>query len=532
MKLRSITAKFILIVAVLMAMVMALQFYFITQTQQDVLSELNRISNSINTTTDRIFFENLNDSNVFSTFYSDSLDHFAKDILSHQHGIGEFFDEDENVIITESGDLLFQELRKNKRQKIPKADSLLKRTIKGSITWSGKAPYSKKVYKGKPQFKFETFIADSSTTSYEIVEIDINDNKMNIRKTPQGIVSVGSPKIKEDVVSFVFPNLTTPKAPQVLRYNYSTQNIASLINDIRDRNILITLALFALSLIAIAVIAGKFLKPIKSLNQSFDKVVQGDLDVTVESKSNDEIGELSDSFNHMVMELRKNKNKEVLINRQERLASLGQLAAGVAHEIKNPLNAINLTIEHLNDKFINSNEKQAAGYILSIQKEIKRLDKTVNNFLSYLRSESLIKNKVNVNELLDEIFDLYEHEMQINKIVLKKDYQHDFILELDAERFKTVIMNIIINAIQAMASGGEISVKSNKNKKSIIINDTGSGIAAQNLENIFDLFYTTKSAGTGLGLPTAYKIVKEHGGEINIKSAEGQGTEVTIQFFD
>ena len=131
--------------------------------------------------------------------------------------------------------------------------------------------------------------------------------------------------------------------------------------------------------------------------------------------------------------------------------------------------------------------------------------------------------------MLDEIFNLYEREISFSKIRINKHYEGECILSLDAERFKTVLMNVVINAIQAMEKGGMIDIETDCTSGIIVIQDSGVGIPEKNLENIFDLFYTTKSAGTGLGLPTAYKIVKDHGGELSIESEEGKGTMVRIK---
>ena len=231
----------------------------------------------------------------------------------------------------------------------------------------------------------------------------------------------------------------------------------------------------------------------------------------------------------MVVELQKNREREKILQRKEKLASLGQLAAGVAHEIKNPLNAINLTIEHLRDKFAVDKDNQARKYIETIQSEIRRLDKVVNNFLSFIRSENLELTDINVDELISNVTHLLKRELESQKIELKLDLKKSFIHSLDGERFKTVILNVILNAVQAMPDGGKISISTNPEEKCIFIKDTGIGIPQKDLENIFDLFYTTKSSGTGLGLPTAYKIVKEHNGDIQITSEAGQGTEVRIQ---
>jgi len=504
-----------------MAFIMAIQLYYNNMMQEDILSELNRIKHSINTTTDRILVEQFEPGTV--TVFNDSMA-WETDFVDESN-----VDEEQVVV---NGNSKFW------RNKSPQTITKWPRKIPpsafiDSVHHSVKVVKDlnvrlDKIKKSKSNFRFNTTIIDSIGPEFEIVEYDLNFPRMENRVN--AFVKSADPVEENEVISFEFPNLMFSDEPGKLRYNYSTAEFNNTLDDIRDRNLLLTLGLFGLSIVIIAVVTGKFLKPIKSLNQSFDKVVQGDLDVVVQPRSKDEIGELSESFNHMVNELRKNRDKEELSHRQQRLASLGQLAAGVAHEIKNPLNAINLTIEHLNDKFINAKEQKAVAYINTIQKEIHRLDKTVNNLLNYLRSENLAKKETDVNNVLDEIFHLYEREINAANIILKKDYAEKCIINLDAERFKTVLMNVITNAIQAMENGGEIKVTTHQQEQSIIIEDSGKGIPQKNLENIFDLFYTTKSAGSGLGLPTAYKIMQEHGGTIHIQSDEKTGTKVIIRF--
>ncbi|KAA3614088.1 MAG: sensor histidine kinase [Calditrichaeota bacterium] len=524
MKLQSITVKFILIVSVLMASVLSIQFYFTNQAHEDILSELNRLTKSINTTTEKILVERF-ENEAIGFGLNDSNHWKVKAPNGHPN---EFWhDIEENEVIVSSSDKANPRIEKWISKKKGRS---------GTTIIDGAQSYE---FLFSEDDKMHVLQVDSNRLKLEVIDINLNTPKpasgVSVQSKNKWTKAIGlKPKAERDhILSFEFPTLvSTSNAPQRLRYNYNTEVFSSVLDDIRDRNLLITLSLFGLSLLAIAVIAGKFLKPIKSLYNSFDKVVQGDLDVTVKSKSKDEIGELSTSFNHMVKELRKNKDKEAIMHRQERLASLGQLAAGVAHEIKNPLNAINLTIEHLNDKFISEKEEQASGYIRTIQKEIRRLDKTVNNFLSYLRSENLNKKEANVNNLLDEILNLYEREISNSKIKVSKNYSKECIINLDTERFKTVLMNVIINAIQAMQKGGTVDISTDSASGTIVIKDSGIGIPKKDLENIFDLFYTTKSAGTGLGLPTAHKIVKEHGGELSIESEENKGTVVRIRIKD
>jgi signal transduction histidine kinase len=232
----------------------------------------------------------------------------------------------------------------------------------------------------------------------------------------------------------------------------------------------------------------------------------------------------------MVDELKKNKQKEIHFQRQERLVSLGELSAGIAHEIKNPLNTINLTIDHLKDSLVTEKNKQAGSYIGNIQQEVRRLDKLVNNFLNYVRSETLQMSETNVNRVVTEIIALYERELTSAGIEVQMEVEDDFIISADSERLKTALINLIVNAIQAMPQGGILSIKSDKKIKHLNIRDTGVGIPEKLLEKIFDPFYTTKAGGTGLGLPTAYKIIREHEGQLIIESEENKGTRITIQF--
>jgi len=380
------------------------------------------------------------------------------------------------------------------------------------------------------QIRTEAF--EKGILKNKIQAIDINLNaieKKDDTKVVKSFVWTTGGKPQPADITFKFPDFTIPTQPRVIKYNYSTDKVNAAFVNLRNKNVLITSGLFLLSIVAIFMVSRRFTHPIQSLKGSFENVVDGNLDVNIPSKSRDEIGDLTNSFNQMVFELQKNREREKILQQKERLASMGQLAAGVAHEIKNPLNAINLTIDHLRDKFSSSKEPQIQDYINTIQSEIRRLDKIVNNLLSFIRSENLQIVGTDVNGLIGNVIHLLKREIESQKIDLKLDLQKKFVHPLDGERFKTVIMNVILNALQAMPDGGKLAVSVNPDEKCIVVKDTGAGISAKDLEHIFDLFYTTKSSGTGLGLPTAYKIMKEHNGDIQIASEVGKGTEVRIQ---
>jgi signal transduction histidine kinase len=385
----------------------------------------------------------------------------------------------------------------------------------------------KKSVEGTPQSDYQVY---SPAVKIETIDIEVNGESLRkkIVIPPPADIPIPPEHLNPpEKLVIRFPDFSIPQQPKMIRYNYHLAGIENALTASLNRNILITIGLFAISLLAILLVSQRFLRPIGELKSSFDKVVAGDLDVSVPVKSADEIGGLTQAFNQMVNELQKNRQKEKLLQQKERLASMGQLAAGVAHEIKNPLNAIHLTIEHLQDKFT-AKDKTAQKYIHTIQTEIIRLDKIVDNFLNFIRSENLQRTDTDLHGLINNVLQLLQKEIETCQITTEENFSGSFICSIDPERFKTVLLNLFINAIQAMPSGGRLTISTDPGQRQIIIADTGNGIPAENLDKIFDLFYTTKSKGTGLGLATSYKIIREHGGDITIQSEEGKGTIVTI----
>ena len=508
-----------------MAGILGIQFYFTQQTQNDIVEELTKISSRINEATDVDFYEDaliLGDKRIppFPTPQRRAPRwHFNSNLDSLIRSVEESDKIDTNnkvyrYIKRRQDNEVHVEVRKRDRR--PPAQDLLDIALKSPSDKNG-----------------GLYITGADTMNWIVREINVNLNpvteKDSIKYTIRGrerIKKRGEPPS----FTFVVPDFSEPQSPRILRLNYSTAEIQSALVESRNKNILISLIIFIVSILVIMLITRKFLKPIDSLKVSFEKVVDGDLDINVQNDSKDEIGVLTGAFNKMVSELRKNKEKETHLQRKERLASLGQLAAGVAHEIKNPLNAINLTIDHLGDRLVGDENKQAQQYIATIQNEIKRLDKIVNNFLSYLRSEELDKKSTDLNDLVKDILHLYERELADKKIGLVTTFAEHFKMKVDAARIKTTLVNIVLNAIQAMPDGGQLMIRTDYKNKSIHVADNGCGIARKDIEHIFDLFYTTKSTGSGLGLPTAYKIIRAHGGDIQIKSEPGKGTEVIIKF--
>jgi len=303
-----------------------------------------------------------------------------------------------------------------------------------------------------------------------------------------------------------------------------------------ERTRFIVFSLLGLLLItAIAIFTKRVTRPVIELGQAAGKVTKGDLDFNVSVSGPKEMRALSQTFNEMLAGLRSKRDLEEQLQRAERSAVVGRVASGIAHEIRNPLNFINLSIDHLRAAFAPKDESPRAQYthiLMTIKDELGRLNRLVSDFLSYGRPAKLKIREIDPRALIEEVRDLVntQAEQQGVKVNIEQNGNRDAKLYGDAEQIKTCFSNLMINAIQAMPSGGSlnISLRPDNSHLEIKFADTGSGIAPEAMEQIFEPYYSTKDTGIGLGLPLTKKIIEEHGGQINVESAPNQGTTFTI----
>jgi signal transduction histidine kinase len=227
------------------------------------------------------------------------------------------------------------------------------------------------------------------------------------------------------------------------------------------------------------------------------------------------------------------------IYRAERLAAAGQLAAGVAHEIRNPLTAIRSTIQYALQDYPESNPKRAL--LQELLTEADRIDRTVNGLLSLTRFEEMVSEPVDIQDVLEQSLALVSAQAQRQGVLVARPRTSQrFQIMGDSAQLKQVFLNLLLNALQAMPGGGrlETSVEEWQAEISpmagrwlqIRISDTGTGIPADLLDKVFDPFFTTKREGTGLGLSVCHGIVHRHEGEIDLQSDVGKGTVVTLRF--
>jgi len=218
------------------------------------------------------------------------------------------------------------------------------------------------------------------------------------------------------------------------------------------------------------------------------------------------------------------------VRRKEKLAAIGGLAAGVAHEIRNPLSSIKGLASYFKNKFEeDSDDKEAAGVMIQ---EVDRLNRVISELLEFARPTHLNLKPVDINELLKHSVRLIQQEAATKRVTIKLNLsQQGMTGEIDSDRLSQCLLNLYLNAIQAMDNGGRLTIENSITEESLIkieIKDTGSGINTEDLNKIFDPYFTTKTQGTGLGLAIVHKIIEAHKGEIKVRSISGNGTAFTI----
>jgi signal transduction histidine kinase len=271
----------------------------------------------------------------------------------------------------------------------------------------------------------------------------------------------------------------------------------------------------------------RLIRPILQLKNSVDNMVGEGMVKEIPIKSHDEIGELSGAFNDMLSRL------ENAIEEQERmcrLAATGELAATLAHEIKNPLNAIGGAATYIGK---NTKGSLAKEFVSVITSEVARINKLTTTLLSFSKTAAPNPEPNNLNTLVRDALTLLGKESPDLQVTVKEELAEDLPLaDFDYNQIKQVIINLLINAHDAVSENGLITVRTwhEKDRTYLSVKDNGSGISPEIIHNIFNPFFTTKTRGTGLGLAVSKRIAKEHGGDLTVKSTPGEGSTFTLEF--
>jgi signal transduction histidine kinase len=222
-----------------------------------------------------------------------------------------------------------------------------------------------------------------------------------------------------------------------------------------------------------------------------------------------------------------------LVDYSRKLADLGKLTSGVAHEVKNPLNAMSIHLELLRQK-LHDPSPEVARSLEVLGGEIHRLDRVVQGFLRFLRPQTLQLVPLDLNKLLGEVAHLAQMQGAHGGVSIVLDLDHEILaINGDDELLRQAFLNLVLNACQAMPHGGTVTLSTERTPQGTTrahVTDQGVGIPAEELDKIFRLYYTTKPDGNGIGLSLVYRIVQMHGGSIDVGSEVGRGTTMTVTF--
>ncbi|MCJ7770062.1 ATP-binding protein, partial [Candidatus Bathyarchaeota archaeon] len=341
----------------------------------------------------------------------------------------------------------------------------------------------------------------------------------------------------------------------VLDIGMSLADVDREIRGAQNKMIMFAIVAFLVISVTIGISINRYVtRPVNELVKATQRIAEGDLNYSIPIKTGGELAQLASSFSHMTSdlkradeellgwaktleqkvqerteELRKTQNQ---LLQSEKMASLGKLAAGVAHEINSPLTGI-LTYSSLLHKTKQDGDPDKDDLEVIVN-ETNRCKRIVKGLLDFARQTEPQKVLSDVNEALDKSINLISHQAGMQNVKIEKKTQPDLPkIMIDTGQIQQVFMNILLNAIEAMPEGGALTVHLGVEDKAIVIGftDTGVGIPDENLSKIFDPFFTTKKQGkgTGLGLSVSYGIVEKHKGNLEVKSRVGKGATFTVK---
>ncbi|MFQ5839902.1 MAG: ATP-binding protein, partial [Candidatus Methylomirabilales bacterium] len=334
-----------------------------------------------------------------------------------------------------------------------------------------------------------------------------------------------------------------------VRVGISLERMEAEIAQTQTQIILFGIAAVILGSLGSVIVARRITGPIRKLVNGAEAVGRGDLSQQITVRSGDEIGELASAFNKMTHQLSQMRELEERLRRSERLAALGTMAAGIAHDIRNPLTSISIFAQLITTHHADPDVR--AKFERVVPRELERVQRTLEDMLELARPSSLSFEPTDINEMLLQVFEVFEQTLTDRKVVVTPRLAHPLPrVQADRKKLYRCLSNLMENAIQSMPQGGEVTIRSALVYQSapatgpppadptamqetlpyvkVSIRDTGHGIPREVLARIFDPFFTTKERGVGLGMAIAHRVVEDHHGTIDVSSLVGQGTTVTI----
>jgi len=349
-----------------------------------------------------------------------------------------------------------------------------------------------------------------------------------------GIVlsQIGDP-FAEGVIDVATPLNVSSKRFGTLRFGYSLAGLADHLRKLKRKALALTVSAAAGMILLVYLAAGVMVRPIRRLVDALDSVRLGKLEPVSLPDRRDEIGDLQNSYRMMIGRLEKEKagreRTQDLLARTEKMATVGTLAAGIAHEINSPLTGAMHSAHALASGTLPAEKRDRYQQVLG--EGLERIRRAVSQLLDYSTVHVTNITDCDLSGLVRKTLEFLEYQIAMNRIEVENRLP-SLVLRADVHKMEQVLVNIVLNAVGAMPRGGRLAFRHIEDGPFfiLIVSDTGEGIPEENMEKIFEPFFTTKRAvqGTGLGLAVCRKIIEQHGGKISVSSRLGKGTEFRI----
>lgn len=336
--------------------------------------------------------------------------------------------------------------------------------------------------------------------------------------------------------AFYFPLETTKGRWYIIVVLESANTLANILERQAARSALYTLILLIATTLVTGLFVWRFTRPVKSLSVAAQRVAEGDFSFRVPAERRDEMGALAAAFNEMTAQLGRARELEEQLHQAEKGAVVGRLAAAIAHEIRNPLNYINLTLDHLRSSLAPEDPAKRETFQRladQLKAEVLRINRHITDFLKYSRPSTLDLQPVDLRAEAEDALRMIEAQAAENGI--KTSVEEEGTLPpimADKDTLRSVFTNLVLNGVQAIdGGGGNIVIRiSNEDgqRARVEVSDTGRGIAPEDISKVFEPYYSTKDTGTGLGLAIVRKAVEDHGGTVSVYSKQDSGTTFTI----
>jgi len=351
-------------------------------------------------------------------------------------------------------------------------------------------------------------------------------------------LAVGNPAKPGEPGAFYLPVETNRGRWYVIVVLGSASNLTAILQQQASRSLRYTLILLLVTTLVTGILVWRFTRPIKDLSIAARRVAGGDFNIRVPAaKRRDEVGALAEAFNEMTAKLGRTRQLETQLHQAEKAAVVGRLASAIAHEIRNPLNYINLTLDHLRSAFAPQEPQKRETFerlASQLKAEVARINTHISDFLSYSRPSRLEPQPLNLRAEAEDALQMIEVQATENGIETRVEEKGALPpVMADRQALRSVLTNLIINSLQASDGEGHSIVVSLSCDHAggwarIEVSDTGRGIAPEDISKVFEQYYSTKETGTGLGLAIVKKAIDEHGGTVTVTSKQGAGTTFAI----